>query len=57
MGQMLRHLFPINTFLERNVTIRTGQDGEYIYRLWICLKATMLHREKRLFHLNSSHMK
>ena len=31
MGQMLRHLFPINTFLERNVTTRAGQDGEYIY--------------------------
>ena len=48
---MLRHLFPINTFLERNVTIRTGQEGEYIYSLWICLKATMLHRENRLSHI------
>ena len=51
MGQMLRHPFPIIAFLERNVTTRAGQDGEYIYRLWICLKATMLHREKRLFHV------
>ena len=48
---MLRHLFPINTFLERNVTTRAGQDSEYIYRLWICLEATMLHREKRRLHL------